>query len=205
MCDQQSQPTSGEAGTSGAGPVANEPVMAATEVGPARLGPDQEATPPRPDAPKVEAASVEAPKVEAPEVEASKIEAEITGRLGSNHVQAVRLRNEMQEYRRLMFQEISRIAQSYKSDLEVSEAREKSLAESVAKATDISNSASETQVQLRELQREAETYKNMYQTFLHKHLLVVVKTVDLAGNAAMTSASTAPNMMSNQTQVHPFP
>lgn len=102
-------------------------------------------------------------------LESSKIEAEITRRLGSNHIQAVRLRNEMQEYRRLMFQEISRIAQSYKSDLEVSEAREKSLAESVAKATDISNSAGETQVQLRELQREAETYKNMYQTFLQRY------------------------------------
>lgn len=99
----------------------------------------------------------------------SKVEAEITGRLGANHVQAVRLRNEMQEYRRLMFQEISRIAQSYKSDLEVSDAREKSLAETVAKATNISNSAGETQVQLRELQREAETYKNMYQTFLQRY------------------------------------
>lgn len=102
-------------------------------------------------------------------LESSKVEAEITGRLGANHVRAVRLRNEMQEYRRLMFQEISRIAQSYKSDLEVSEAREKSLAETVAKATNISNSAGETQVQLRELQREAETYKNMYQTFLQRY------------------------------------
>lgn len=102
-------------------------------------------------------------------LESSKLEAEITSRLGSNHVQAVRLRNEMQEYRRLMFQEISRIAQSYKSDLEVSEAREKSLAESVAKATNVSTSASQTQVQLRELQREAETYKNMYQTFLQRY------------------------------------
>lgn len=102
-------------------------------------------------------------------LESSKLEAEITGRLGGNHVQAVRLRNEMQEYRRLMFQEVSRIAQSYKSDLEVSEAREKSLRESVARATDVSNSASQTQVQLRELQREAETYKNMYQTFLQRY------------------------------------
>ncbi|MFK0205165.1 polysaccharide biosynthesis tyrosine autokinase [Agrobacterium sp. NPDC090283] len=102
-------------------------------------------------------------------LESSKVEAEIAGRLGGNHVQAVRLRNEMQEYRRLMFQEVSRIAQSYKSDLEVSEAREKSLAESVARATDVSNSASQTQVQLRELQREAETYKNMYQTFLQRY------------------------------------
>lgn len=102
-------------------------------------------------------------------LESSKLETEITRRLGSSHIQAVRLRNEMQEYRRLMFQEISRIAQSYKSDLEVSEAKERSLAESVAKATDISNSASETQVQMRELQREAETYKNMYQTFLQRY------------------------------------
>lgn len=102
-------------------------------------------------------------------LESSKLEAEITSRLGSNHVQAVRLRNEMQEYRRLMFQEISRIAQSYKSDLEVAEAREKSLVESVAKATNVSTSASQTQVQLRELQREAETYKNMYQTFLQRY------------------------------------
>lgn len=102
-------------------------------------------------------------------LESSKIEAEITGRLGKNHVQAVRLRNEMQEYRRLMFQEVSRIAQSYKSDLEVAEARERTLEASVAKATTVSNSASQTQVQLRELQREAETYKNMYQTFLQRY------------------------------------
>lgn len=102
-------------------------------------------------------------------LESSKLEAGITSRLGSNHVQAVRLRNEMQEYRRLMFQEVRRIAQSYKSDLEVAEAREKSLRESVEKATDVTNSASQTQVQLRELQREAETYKNMYQTFLQRY------------------------------------
>jgi hypothetical protein len=75
VSDQQSQPASGEAGTSGAGPAANEPVMAAMEVEAARLAPDQEATSPKPDAPKVEAASVESPKAEAPEVESPKAEA----------------------------------------------------------------------------------------------------------------------------------
>ena len=74
MSDQQSQPTSGEAGTSGAGPAANEPVMAATEVGATRLAPDQEATSPAPDAPKAEAVGVEAPKAEAPKPEAPKVE-----------------------------------------------------------------------------------------------------------------------------------
>ena len=75
MSDQQSQPVNGEAGTSGAGPAANEPVMAATEVKSASLAPDQEATSLAPDAPKMEAAGVESPKAEAPTVEAAKVEA----------------------------------------------------------------------------------------------------------------------------------
>lgn len=129
-------------------------------------------------------------------LESSKIETEITRRLGSNHVQAVRLRNEMQEYRRLMFQEISRIAQSYKSDLEVSEAREKSLAESVAKATSVSNSASQTQVQLRELQREAETYKNMYQTFLQRYQEAMQQQSFPVTEARVISRAVPPNIPS---------
>ncbi|WP_093001461.1 polysaccharide biosynthesis tyrosine autokinase [Rhizobium sp. NFR07] len=102
-------------------------------------------------------------------LDASRRQAQISARLGENHAQAVRLRGEMAEYQRLMFEELSRIAESYKSDLDVARAREKALAESVAQATGISASANETQVQLRELEREAETYKNLYQTFLQRY------------------------------------
>ncbi len=102
-------------------------------------------------------------------LDASKREAEIASRLGSNHIQAVRLRAEMGEYKRLMFEEVNRIAESYKSDLDVAKAREKSLTDSVSQATGISASANETQVQLRELERESETFKNMYQTFLQRY------------------------------------
>ncbi|MBW6426041.1 polysaccharide biosynthesis tyrosine autokinase [Rhizobium sp. XQZ8] len=102
-------------------------------------------------------------------LDASKREAQITARLGANHIQAIRLRSEMSEYQRLMFEELNRIAESYKSDLNVAKAREKSLTESVAQATGISATANETQVQLRELERESETYKNLYQTFLQRY------------------------------------
>ncbi len=40
-------------------------------------------------------------------------------------MQAVRMRSEMSEYQRLMFEELNRIAESYKSDLDVAKAREK--------------------------------------------------------------------------------
>lgn len=102
-------------------------------------------------------------------LEASKREAEISRRLGEGHAQAVRLRQEMVEYNRLMFDELRRIAGSYQSELEVAQSRERQITQGVRNATDISVTASETQVQLRELERAAETYRNLYQTFLQRY------------------------------------
>ncbi|ANK86871.1 MULTISPECIES: polysaccharide biosynthesis tyrosine autokinase [Rhizobium] len=102
-------------------------------------------------------------------LEASKLEAEIEARLGPDHVQAVRLRAEMAEYERLMFDELNRIAESYQSELTVAQSREKSLRDSVDKATGVAATAGETQVQLRELERTRDTYKNLYQSFLARY------------------------------------
>lgn len=99
-------------------------------------------------------------------LEDSKLAAEISARLGPEHEQVVRLRAEMEEYKRQMFDELNRIAESYKSDLEVSQTRQKSLEDSVAKATQVSAAAGETQVELRELERKADSYRNLYQSFL---------------------------------------
>jgi len=84
VSDQQSQPSSGETGTLGAGsatpdvPAPNKPVTAAAEVEVAKLAPEQEETSPKPDtakdAPKVDAPKVDAVKMDAPKVEASKAE-----------------------------------------------------------------------------------------------------------------------------------
>ena len=102
-------------------------------------------------------------------LEASKLEAEIEARLGPDHVQAVRLRAEMAEYERLMFDELNRIAESYQSELQVAQSREKSLRDSVDQATGVAATAGETQVQLRELERTRDTYKNLYQNFLTRY------------------------------------
>ncbi len=102
-------------------------------------------------------------------LDASKREAEISSRLGTSHAQAVRLRGEMENYRRLMFGELSRIADSYRNDLNVAQAREASVQASVAAATSVSAGANDAQVQLREFEREAETYRNLYQTFLQRY------------------------------------
>lgn len=100
---------------------------------------------------------------------ASKLEADISARLGANHIRAVQLRGEMAEYERLMFEELSRYQQSYKSEYDVAQAREKDLTDSVAKARGESVVAGDTGVQLRELERAADSYKNLYQTFLQRY------------------------------------
>lgn len=130
-------------------------------------------------------------------LDASKREAEIADRLGPNHVQAVRLRGEMREYQRLMFEELGRIAESYQSNLDVAKSREKSLMESVAQATGISASANETQVQLRELEREAETYKNLYQTFLQRYQEAIQQQSFPVTEARIISHATTPDKPSH--------
>lgn len=99
----------------------------------------------------------------------AKTEAELANRLGASHEQVVKLRNEMDEYKRLMFEELKRTAEAYKSDLQVAEARQEGLLQSVSNATGVSAVANETQVQLRELEREAETYRELYQSFLQRY------------------------------------
>ena len=102
-------------------------------------------------------------------LDASRREADLSSRLGASHIQAVRLRSEMQEYRRLMFEELGRIAESYQSEVEVAKAREDTLEASVRSATGVSTAANETQVQLRELERESDTYRNLYQSFMQRY------------------------------------
>lgn len=102
-------------------------------------------------------------------MDASKREAEISQSLGADHERAVRLRAEMEQYRRLMFEELGRISESYRSDLEMAQSREQALRTQVESATSVSKLASTTQLQLRELQREAETYRGLYQKVLQRY------------------------------------
>lgn len=102
-------------------------------------------------------------------LESSKRESEISDSLGSDHQQAVRLRNEMREYERLIFDELGRIAQSYESDYQVAQTRVESIEADLSQLERDAAATNTTQVTLRELEREAETYRNLYETFLQRY------------------------------------
>jgi succinoglycan biosynthesis transport protein ExoP len=100
---------------------------------------------------------------------AAKRESEFATRLGPSHGAVAALRIEMREYERLMFEELGRIAESYLSELVIAQSREKSLRDSLKGLVGIHASANETAVALRELEREAETYRTLYQSFLQRY------------------------------------
>jgi succinoglycan biosynthesis transport protein ExoP len=134
-------------------------------------------------------------------LDASKRESEISARLGPEHAQAVRLRGEMDEYKRLMFEELGRIAESYQSDYKVAQDREDAIRSQVEQATGASATDNETQVQLRELERESETYKNLYQTFLQRYQEAIqqqsfpVTDARIISRAAVPAGPSSPKRM----------
>ncbi len=106
-------------------------------------------------------------------VNAVKRESELSAKVGPDHGSVINLRQEIREYERLMFEELSRLAEVYRSELEIAKSREKTLKDSLSELVGTTATANETLVALRELEREAETYKNLYQSFLKRYQEVV--------------------------------
>jgi succinoglycan biosynthesis transport protein ExoP len=102
-------------------------------------------------------------------LEALKTENDLEKKVGPDHLQVVNLESEIAEYKTLMFGELARIGESYKSEYGVAQAREDALRRSLASSLDENSSANETSVNLRALEREADTYRNMYQTFMQRY------------------------------------
>jgi succinoglycan biosynthesis transport protein ExoP len=100
---------------------------------------------------------------------ASKMESELESKLGPAHLQVVALRRNMAEYQRLIFDELKRIAETYRSEGEVARAKEESLNSSMSALVGQNAGTNQTMVQLRELDREAESYRTLYQSFLQRY------------------------------------
>ena len=66
----------------------------------------------------------------------------------------ISLKRQMEEYQRLIFEELKRIAESYRSEAEVARNNEKALSSSMSGLVGANTATNQTLVQLRELERE---------------------------------------------------
>jgi succinoglycan biosynthesis transport protein ExoP len=96
--------------------------------------------------------------------------AEWGAQLGQNHMAVVTLRNQMNDLRSTIFQELKRVAEGYKSDLLIARSREQSIQESLDQIVAESQSTDQARVTLHTLQSSAQTYRDLYDNFLQRYM-----------------------------------
>ncbi len=95
-------------------------------------------------------------------------ESEWSARYGTDHQAARNLRAEMSALQRAIWDEISRIAESYKSELQIAKSQEEAIDKRMTEVFQQSDSTRQKQVRLRELETAANSYRGIYETFLSR-------------------------------------
>ncbi len=93
-----------------------------------------------------------------------------TVRYGADHLAVVNVRNQMREIQNSIRNELQRIAETYKSDLEIANQHEQSLRKQLNEAVAQSQITGQAQVSLRDLESNAQTYRALYDNFLQRYM-----------------------------------
>ena len=96
-------------------------------------------------------------------------EADWSKRYGSYHLAVINIRNQMNEIRNSILDELRRIADSYRSDYEIAKQREVGIAQELQQAVVKSQVADRAHVALAELESNAQSYRALYDDFLQRY------------------------------------
>ncbi|MGD9879796.1 MAG: GumC family protein, partial [Reyranella sp.] len=103
------------------------------------------------------------------DVELSRKLAELSGRLGENHPRLVQVRNELNAVRARFLSETQRITLAVRAELDAAKAEEDELKEMVDKASVVSGTATQYEAELKQLEREAQSNRTLYESFLTRY------------------------------------
>ena len=95
--------------------------------------------------------------------------ADASAKFGPQHPMVVNARAQLHETQRLIDQEVARILESTRQAYQVAKSREDALQKSLDNLKQVSNDSSQQQVRLRELQREADANRTLYESFLARY------------------------------------
>ncbi|HEY4921669.1 MAG TPA: polysaccharide biosynthesis tyrosine autokinase [Xanthobacteraceae bacterium] len=101
--------------------------------------------------------------------EIAKNYADLSNRYGPRHPQVANVRAQLRDTQRMINQEVNRILEGTRNAYAVAKSREESLQKSLDEVQGISTDAGPAQVRLRELQREAEANRTIYESFLARY------------------------------------
>jgi polysaccharide biosynthesis transport protein len=124
-------------------------------------------------------------------------ESEWSTRYGSEHLAARNLRAEMAALQRAIWDEISRIAESYKSELQIAKSQEEAIDKRMIEVFQKSGATRQSQVRLRELETAANTYRGIYETFLSRFTQSVQQQSFPSTEARVVTVATPPGSPSS--------
>ncbi|WP_457094487.1 Wzz/FepE/Etk N-terminal domain-containing protein [Microvirga sp. P5_D2] len=130
-------------------------------------------------------------------LEASKREAEIVARFGPGHERAAQYQSEKAEVQRQILAELTRIAESYEGEYQVAKSRLETLSQNVDKLIGVTAGANNKLVELRELERKADTYKSLYQSFLQRYQQTVQQQSFPMNDARVITPAATPTQPSH--------
>ncbi len=130
-------------------------------------------------------------------LETAARESEFSNKYGQNHLATVGLRNRMLELRRNIADEMGKIAQSYESEYEIAQTREVAIQKSLDSAVANSRITGHAQVQLSELESNAQTARTMYENFLQRYMEAVQEQSFPISEARLISPADPPSTRSN--------
>jgi exopolysaccharide transport family protein len=124
-------------------------------------------------------------------------ESEWSSRYGADHMAARNLRAEMAGLQRAIWDEVSRISESYKSELQIARSQEEAIDKRMQEVFQNSSSTRQSQVRLKELETAANTYRGIYETFLSRFTQSVQQQSFPSTEARVVTFATVPNIPSS--------
>src|SRR4029077_14272970 len=90
-------------------------------------------------------------------------------RYGKDHSAVVNLRNQIRDIRKSMYDEMGRIEETFKSELELSKKRQDETEKLLANLIAQTQATNQAQVTLYSLEASAKSYRKLYDSFLQQH------------------------------------
>src|SRR5262245_47632002 len=127
----------------------------------------------------------------------SRQAAEFSAKYGERHRAVVDLRARMQEVRKVISDELNRIAQTYRSDYEIAKAREESINKSLTEIVSVSQTTNQAQIVLRDLESRAQSSRQLHDSFLQRYMETVQQQSFPISEARVITRATPPLRPSN--------
>jgi polysaccharide biosynthesis transport protein len=128
-------------------------------------------------------------------------EAEYAQRYGASHVAVVNLRNQISDMRRSIYDELGRIEETAKGELEIALKGQRELETALTSALLKTQDTNQAQVTLFSLEAAAKSYRSLYDNFLQQHTEAVQRqTYPISDARLVSSASvtqTGPQKLKN--------